>query len=110
MMLVEQYIDNLGQSRTTPFRSVLDDDYLLALELQKEFDQQAEERNANAEVNGEQSRVFAPSFTVDDLDEDDARAMQLQMEEEEQYQALHAREQKSSKRLALFLDLMCSDR
>ena len=70
-MIVEQYIDNLGQSRTTP---------------------------------------FAPSFTVDDLDEDYALAMQLQMEEEEQYQALHAREQKSSKRLALFLDLMCSDR
>ena len=94
-MFVEQYIDNLGQSRTTPFRSVLDDDYLLALELQKEFDQQAEERNANAEVNGEQSK---------------ASAMQLQMEEEQQYQALHAREQKSSKRLALFFGLMSSDR
>ena len=100
----------MEHSRTTPFRSTLDDDYLLALELQREFDQQVQERGTNAEVNAEPSNALRASFTVDDLDEDYALAMQLQMEEEQQYQALHAREQKSSKRFASFQSLICSDR
>lgn len=54
VMFVEQYIDSMGQSRSTPFHSTLDDDYLLALELQREFDKQAEERNASGELIREQ--------------------------------------------------------
>ena len=109
-MFVEQYIDSLGQSRTTPSHSTIDDDYLLALELQKEFDQQAEERNASGERIREQGILFKMSFSVDSLDEDYALAMQLQMEEEQQYQAMHAREQKSSKCCVPFLILITSDR
>ena len=61
---------------------------------------------------GLENRVFyfKMSFSVDSLDEDYALAMQLQMEEEQQYQAMHAREQKSSKCCVPFLILITSDR
>lgn len=47
-MGIENYINDMEQSRRDCRVSCVDDDYLIALQLQEEYDRQAQEANPSA--------------------------------------------------------------